>query len=146
MNKFLISIMSTVVIVVSCNNSDPQGSEHEANIELNPIITDPTQFIPFVQEVIALDSMELLRELCHPDPTRIRFNNANTLCNIAYDDMSQVEKCKNWFGNSSVVGDITIDGDTARVPAQLGGGDRHPTIILEKQNERWYLVGMEWHQ
>ena len=146
MNRSLLSIISTVLIAASCSNSDPQEDVHEANIELNTTITDPTQFIPFIKEVISLDSMELLRELCHPDQSRIRFNNAYTLCNIANDDMSQIEKCKNWFINASVTGDITIDVDTARVPAQLGGGDRHPVIILERKNERWYLVGMEWHK
>ena len=144
MTKFLISIIWTVALVVSCGNNDPQESVPETNIALNTNITNPTQFLPIVQEVISLDSLELLQSLCHPDPSRIRYNNANTLCNIGSDNMMEIEKCKNWFNNSSVIDDIIIDQDTAWVPTQLGGGDRYPIIILEKYNGQWYLVGMEW--
>lgn len=144
MIKFFFAIISTIILVVACSNDNDQESILEAYSGPSSVITDPTQFLPFVQEVIALDSMELLRNLCHPDQTRIRYNNAYTLCNIAVDDMSQIEKCKNWFNNSSVIDEITLDQDTAWVPTQLGGGDRYPVIILEKYNGQWYLVGMEW--
>ena len=142
-----IGMVLTVSLLFACsNNGDQEHVTNEHAMVVNNIITSPDQFLPVVQEILHQDSLELLRNICHPDPSRIRYNNANTLCNISSDNMMEIEKCKNWFSNSSVIDEIILNADTAWIPVQLGGGERHPIIILEKDNEQWYLVGMEWNR
>jgi hypothetical protein len=132
--------------MVACRNDNTQGSVSEAQYGINAVIANPEQFLPFIKDVIAIDSIALLKDLCHPDQSRIRFRNAYTLCNIRTDDMQEIDKFRHWFKNASVQGKIEQMGDTAWIPVELGDDERHPIIILERINEQWYFVGMEWKQ
>ena len=139
------------VILMSCGGNDSSTdqnieSEQTTPREVNVVIHEPEEFLPFIHEVITLDSLELLKNLCHPDVSRIRFNNAHTVCNIRSDDMVEIDKFLHWFSNASVDGEIRTAGDTTWIPLQLGNGERHPVAILEKENDRYYLTGFEWKQ
>jgi len=154
----LVSFLALAVFIQSCSDSEGNNSVSESkgteNPNLNissttklfesPNITAPEQFLPYIQEAIKLDTLELLKALCHPDESRIRYTNAHTVCGIRTADMVDIDKFRRWFSPASLTGDITIDVDTAYLPTVLGDNERYPIVILEKKDERWYLVGMEW--
>lgn len=147
LNKTFALIFITSALLFACDANEYQEHDVNEQVEISNFkIESPDQFLPLVHRILHQDTLELLRNLCHPDPARIRFSNAYTLCNIGSDDMMEIEKCKNWFGNSSVIDEIKVEVDTAWMPVQLGGGERHPIIILENYNGQWYLVGMEWQR
>ena len=145
MIKCALAIFSILFLMIACRNDNTQRSVSEAQSGINPVIANPEQFLTFIKDVIVLDSMAMLKDLCHPDQNRIRFRNAYTLCNIRTDDMQEIDKFRHWFGNASVQGEIVQKADTAWIPVELGDDERHPIIILERMNEQWFFVGMKWN-
>jgi len=160
---FLLFILPLTIFLQSCSGTEAveetdSYSEGNTSEELtptspqateileSPAITDPDQFLPYIQEAIRLDTLELMKELCHPDQSRIRYGNAFTVCGIRTANMDDIDKFRRWFGPAKLSGDIRLDADTAFLPTVLGDDERHPTVVLEKLEDRWYLVGMEWIQ
>lgn len=135
-----INLLFACGVPRSANEPNEQGLEHSGQRPLDPIIKEPNEFLPFIRATIRQDSLDLLKYLCHPDPSRMRNLPAVSFCNIGMEDNGQIHKFAGWFGHATIDGAIKIINDTAWVPATLQGGDLHSIHILEKTNDQWYIV------
>jgi len=144
-------IVAMAFMLAACSSSEPtevgqeKGGQTQIAAPLDLDVNNPNDFLPLVKEIILRDTMELLKALCHPDHSRILNSAAYTLCEIATEDMSRIDKCKLMFGSFVVDGEIEYNGDHAWIPLIYPSGDYAPlTLVLERIDEHWYLVGMKW--
>ena len=152
-NNLFLAILTLILIgcgrdgnVENAANDTNEARMPNGQNSIQLPLNSPDDFVPVIHEIIRIDSLELLKALCHPNSEQIRYNNAYTVCEIRTSDMSDIDKFRHWFGGSSVTGETEIDLDTALIPVELGNDERHPTIILEKFEDHWYLVGMDWKE
>lgn len=141
-------VASLAIFLIGCgeneNASELGDPIKKDKVRIDNVINDPSEILPFIKYVIQTDSLELLTELCHPDPNRIRHRNALFLCQIGTDNLERIDTFRNWFANASIDSTIVVIADTVWMPLQLGNGEKHPTMVLEKEGEKWYLVGFDW--
>lgn len=137
--KYLILIVAISTLASACgspeNKDSPQGQGTNTSMRLEPILHEPDQFLPFLRWAIEVDSLELLQQLCHPDPSRIYSAGTLSFCNIASEEPERVTKFKNWFGGCSQEGEITIEKDMAYVRSLIANGEIHCVHFLELKTE-----------
>ena len=120
-----ITLVFASLILAACGESE--------NKKMDPILYEPSEFLPFLRWAIEVDSLELLQKLCHPDPSRIYSEGTSAFCNIATEESERIEKFKQWFGNCTQEGEITIEKDMAYVRALIAGGELHSVHFLEER-------------
>lgn len=143
--KIMTLIVTISTLSVACGGPENEGSTN-TKTQLEPVLNDPSEFLPFLRWVIEADRLELLQELCHPDPSRIYSEGTVAFCNIASEGPDRIEKFKNWFGTCSQEGEITIEKDMAYVRATIANGEMHSVHFLEKKDDVWYVVNLSVKQ
>ena len=142
-------IVVIAVIITACGGADPESQNEESRtnnedtVTSTPLFSSPVEILPYIQNAILTDSLELLQALCHPDQLRSRSNTALKLCEISSDNLEAITQCNEWFSKSWVVENIIYSNDTAWMQTVLDGIQQYPLLILERSNNNWYLIDMQ---
>lgn len=100
--------------------------------------SDPVKVIEAVFEAARTKDYSVLSTLCDP----MGENDAPTsnMCNVANDSKERENEFIEYFSKGQVVGEATIQGNTASVPIKFGPkGKMDEVFVLVLRNGLWYL-------
>ncbi len=143
MKKTIIAI-SLSFLVFSCGGNDAENmemnevEEMEKSEKMGLDITDPKSVVEQIFVASQSGDLSSLTNLC--DPNGENDGDTKKVCAVSSTSDDEQKEFISYFKTGKITGEVTIDGDMAKVPIKFGpNGDKDETIKLVKRGNNWYL-------